>query len=332
MRAWSKRVLILSLVVGLAVVLYNRPRPDSVADTSGADTAIENDPAGIAADTLLDTQAEVTRWTSRSGSSGTVTSQNTLALPPAYILELDVPMGEWKLNYEKLVQNATPQDHDQKRQMADELDADAAYWLHVFYSRCDSAPRTEMQLDQALARTQRHAERVIDAGHDGRLDRVLQSLDWYEQSFQLCSFLDPEFDARLESLIWLGKAADLGHMGALRLYHSQARLLIVGNDSNLVFQHPDLILEFKSRARRYARRLLETDHPQGYILTARMYYVGDVYEQDYSMAYAYARVASLIGTAGSQTDAQSWMGLIAVQLTPSQLADAEIMAAEIQHR
>ena len=58
--------------------------------------------------------------------------------------------------------------------------------------------------------------------------------------------------------------------------------------SYLAFQNPDLIFRFRLRADTYAKALLRSEHPQGLVLMARMFSVGDVYPQDRLMAYAYA--------------------------------------------
>ena len=327
-RTWRKWVLFLSLIVVLLVV-YQRPDTDSVVAVSPTESDAEAEVVGDDAGILLGTQKQAPGSRSRSRPSGSPALDGPFAKPPsAYSLEHDVSIGKWMENYRQVVQNATVEDFELKRQQAAELDADAAYWLFEFYRHCQNAPRADWQLDKALSRAQQRVEFASGMQEDARLDQVLSKLDWHEQSFKLCSFLGPDFDTRLESLAWLETAADLGHMGALRLYHSQARALI----AELVYQQPSLIPAFKTHARRYAGKLLETDHPQGYILMARMFYVGDVYNQDYGKAYAYARAAFLIGTAGGQSDAQNWMRLIGTKLPPSEIANAEQAAHELLHK
>lgn len=330
MRTRRKLVLVLSLAVVMMVVVYNRPGPDGVETVSLAETATETDSAGLTSDTQPKIQQQVSNRLTQHASSGTLTPDGTLAISAStYTLELDVSIEAWMRSYKQLVRNATVEDYELKRQEADNLDADAAYWLHLYYLNCEHAPRSKWQLDKALSRTQKNLEVWVSKTENPNLDRVIRSLDWYEQSFKQCSFLGPDFDVHLESLVWLERAVDLGHMGAQRLYHYQARELIAGNGSNLAFQYSNLIPEFKLRARRIARDLLATGHPQGYLLMARMYYMGDVYEQDYSKAYAYARAAYLTGTAGAQIDAQNWLRVIAANLPPAEIADAEQKAVEL---
>jgi TPR repeat protein len=239
-------------------------------------------------------------------------------------------MGSWLDNYQASIRNSDPGDFELMQQRAEEQDPEAAFWLHEFYKFCDDVPRSDWQFDYALARTERRVDHAVDHTGDARgLWRVQNALDWYEQGYKLCSFLGPDFDTKAASLAWLETSADLGHMPALRLYHSQARQLLTDDDSTLGFQQPDLIRQFKSNAKRYARELLATGHPQGYLLMARMYYVGDVYEQDFLNAYAYARAGYLVGTAGGQADAQMWMRLIGTKLPPAEIANADKLANEI---
>jgi TPR repeat protein len=327
---WRIRALFLVLAAFLLVFVYNRSGPDEVAAEFLSETSSESEAVGVNANTRRHTGQQDSGKPTPPYFPGSLTPVAPLAISAsAYSLDFDVSITEWMENYKQTVQNATIEDYELKQQQADELDGDAAYWLHLFYLHCENAPRSAWQLDQVLEKAQKRVEHAEGKRADSKLDRVLKTLDRYEQSFKLCSFLGPDFDTRLASLAWLERAADLDHMGAQRLYHYQARDLIAGYDSNLVFQRPDLIPAFKMHARRYARSLLETDHPQGYLLMARMYYVGDVYEQDFSKAFAYAKAAYLVGTAGALGDAQDWLRLIVEKLPPSEVSDAEQMAREL---
>lgn len=333
MRNWRKTLLILSLAAVLVVIVFSRTvserefpgsTTDSVAVTdSGPDGQVNVEPKPV-------NQTNV-RGSSQADAPADVTAGSAVPefLSP-YPLAENVSIGRWMEDYADSIRRSTPEDFEQKREEADELDAEAAYWLHEFYKFCDHQPRSDWQLDNALSRVESHVDRAArDRRRERRLDRAQETLDEYEQGYQLCSFLGPDFDAKAASLAWLETAANLGHMAALRLYHSQARELLTEDDSTLGFRQPDLIHLFKSNAKKYARQLLETGHPQGYLLMARMYYVGDVFEQDFNLAYSYAYAGFLAGATGAQYDAQMWMRVIAQNLPPTDIPAAEKLARDI---
>lgn len=333
MRKWYKWLLLAVLLVGLMTFISNRPPPPG--DETSAETVEATPPETVEPDPDADEptpQQPIVRGTTRPGSKERNSSE---AMPSqtrlSYSLDEDTRIGEWLEQYQQSVRQAQPEDHDLMKQRAeDEEDGEAAFWLHEFYKFCDDVPRSDWQLESALARTERRVEYASsEHGAEWRLRRAQNALDWYEQGYELCAFLGPDFDTKYAALSWLETAANLGHMPALRLYHSQARELLTEDDSTLGFQQPELIRLFKSNARNYARQLLDTGHPQGYMLMARMYYMGDVYEQDYLTAYAYARAGSLVGTAGAQSDGQMWMRIIGVHLPPTEIPKADRLANEI---
>ena len=331
MKQWRKGLLFLSLAVVGLLWFQGKMVPEAFAPES-----LNEQPLVSEADKSLEIEstdgaviAEI-GTTLKAASEQRANNEIDVLSASAYTLDFDVSINEWMADYREAVRDSTPDDYELKRQQAEEMDADAAYWLYEFYRVCENAPRADWQLEKVLSRAERRVDYAkSDGGSSRRLDRVQRMLDWYVGSYELCSFLGPEFDTRSESLAWLETAADLGHMGALRLYHSQARELLTGNDSNLVFHKPDLLYAFKMNSQKYARELLKTDHPQGYLLMARMYFVGDVYDQDFVKAYAYARAAYLVGTAGAQSDAQSWINVISSNLPPLDIPDAEGLAQEL---
>ena len=91
----------------------------------------------------------------------------------------------------------------------------------------------------------------------------------------------------------------------------------------------DLLDEFKERADRYAKALIDAGHPQGYSLMSRMLIIGDVYERDYVRAYAYAYAVELVSQGEIVMEARSRMEGAKRHLRPDQILDAEWMAREI---
>ncbi|MEM9530143.1 MAG: hypothetical protein AAGA23_04440 [Pseudomonadota bacterium] len=232
----------------------------------------------------------------------------------------DVSPDSWRRALRDEVRAATVQDYERHRARGGRNDAQAAFWLHVFYYECRRAPRKEWQLDQRLAAVRRRFDEAGDAGIAEHRDEQINLL---LRSYERCAEIGPEVDAYLASLEWLQQAADLGHLGAQRLYHYYARMLIAQDQSDLVFQRPELIREFQLRADRYAQALLERDHPQGLLLMARMLNVGDVYPKDNVMAYAYARVAETEFSGELKADAEQRLAWIRRSLAPDQVLEAE---------
>jgi len=334
MRSRRKWLLVLALAGVLAVFVYQRPLSEGEFDETSRETVTTADadgfahavePVGDEPEPALDT-----RGITRNGAPVAATDPSAPRTGASYSLPVDVRMSAWMEDYQESIRDSTREDFEQKQEEAKALDGEAAYWLYEFYSFCDRQPRSEWQLDNALSRVESRIERSERwRGNEWRLDRAQETLDEYEQGYQLCSFLGPDFDIKAAALAWLETAADLGHMGAMRLYHSQARRLLTEDDSTLGFQQPDLIHMFKSNARKYASQLLATGHPQGYLLMARMYYVGDVFKQDFNLAYAWAYAGLLAGTMAEQYDAQMWLRVIAQNLPPTNIRAAEKMAREL---
>lgn len=333
MRRWHKWLLIPVFVLALLAVSLNLESPSN--ERGEEDTALTASDDASAPDLANEESAatKAARGSTQTRTTSGDSPTSTIRQPTStFALDEKVRMGSWLVQFQGSVREAQPGDFDWYQQKAEEQDPDAAFWLHEFYKYCDDVPRSDWQLDSALSRTEQRVERTTSNngyGGERRLQRAQNRLDWYEQGYELCSFLGADFDTKAASLAWLEMAANLGHMAALRLYHSQARLLLTEDDSTLGFQQPDLIHLFKSNARNYARQLLATGHPQGYFLMARMYYIGDVFQRDYLTAYAYARAGYLVGTAGAQADGQMWMRLIGQHLPPADLPQADRLANEI---
>ena len=339
MRKGRKWLWVAGLAIVFIAIALNRSEPESDGSPAAEiETSTDTLPESPAPDDVVDEPGAAARGTTVVETPAGESAATASAMPDTvYILADDIRIGDWLDSFQESVRNSSAGDFELKRQKAEEDDGEAAYWLSEFYKYCDDAPRSDWQLDQALSRTEQWVTRATRDGNrrrdgDRRLYRLENSLNFYEQGYELCSFLGPDFDTKAESLAWLERSADLGYMPALRLYHSQARQLLTEDDATLGFQHPELISTFKANAKRYAQQLLAADHPQGYLLMARMYYVGDVYEQDYLTAYAYARAGYLVGTAGSQSDAVMWMRIIGSNLPPDVIPDAEKMASEFLNR
>jgi hypothetical protein len=331
MRRYRLGALFSILLVLLLAVVFNLSAPvDRQPDQSIETTADSNSPVenpGLS----VEIPAQQSGTVSTSTVKGTSKPVSSTPIPlAAFTLDFETSIGEWMSDYSKSIRESSPEDFDLKQRQADKLDADAAYWLYEYYKYCNDAPRTDWQMEHVLTRVEQRVEHA--GGEDGnsrRLDRMQKTLDWYEQAYQLCSVLGTEIDTHAESLAWLETAADLDHVAAMRLYHSQARELLTGDDSSLAYQQPDLIHAFALNARKYARELMEIGHPQAYMLMARMYFVGDVFEQNFTRAYAYARAGYLVGIQGSKTDAQNWLNVISPNLSPAEIPQAEKMAQDL---
>ena len=244
-------------------------------------------------------------------------------------LDPEVSAFKWMDFVFESVRNASLAEYHETRIKAENGDAAAAYWLYEYFHICDYYPRVDWQLDRKLSEIQLRVDAMIDNANDTNLERLTKEIDEHTQGYQLCSVLDPAFDAKSAALEWLVRAADLGHMGAQRYFHMFARDLILAN-SYLAFQNPELISDFKIRAENYARELLKSGSPHVYLLMAEMYYVGDVYQRDYLKSYAYARAADLFGVAGDRVYAQNRVSMADVKLSPIQTQEAERLAREIR--
>lgn len=232
----------------------------------------------------------------------------------------------WTDAYYEAVENATPDDYRKTRERAEQGDAEAAFWLHWYFDICIHQPRTDWQLERTLAEIRESIE-----DYEGAMREAMAAeADRVVHGYRLCSILDPEFDARVASLEWLQVAADLGHHGALRLYHRQARMLLGAMSSNLGFREPGRIAEFKARSIDYAQALMETGHPQAYLLAAEMYFSGAAYPRDYVKSYAYALAANAFDA--MESDTEITRNQARRHLSPSQVREAERLADEILER
>ncbi len=330
-------VPLLAIAVAIAAAILWLPQPDPEPVAVGTGGRMQTLPGATDTDPSPGAH-ELASAAPVSGSAPAATpaapAGGDAAVPPAptkpeYELAAGVSMPAWKDALAERVREASPTDFERNRERANSGDADAAYWLHLFYLSCENAPRSNWQLDNRLSGFERYLERMEASGSDLDPGRHANRMSDLEVSFLRCSFLGPDFDAGRAALDWLGIAADLGHMGAQRMYHFQARQLLTGFWYARIFEQPDLIPEFKSRSDRYAKALLKTGHPQAYVLMARMLTIGDVYEQDHAKAHAYARAAELIGMDGVRADARRMQEWIAGHLDPALIPDAEKMALRI---
>ena len=206
--------------------------------------------------------------------------------------------------------------------------------MYLYFEYCRHQPKSAWQLDILLSRLVERLDQNLRAGWEGAAERASDGSAALEQGFRLCSLLEPNHDFFSEALEWLELAADLGHMGAQRLYHRYARQLIVGfaTPPPLLLSRPELIGEFQLRADRYARALLQSGHPQGFLLLARMLFVGDVYQQDVLVAYAYALAVEQNFGEVMRQQARISLDWIGKALPPAKLPEAESLARELLRR
>lgn len=244
-------------------------------------------------------------------------------------IELDLHMEDWVMAQYNAAFDGVPEDYSRKRAAAEAGDADAALAVYMLIRRCLNSPFTEWQLEQSV---QRLEERLVNLPEDaaGQADNILAQIDAVHNAYEFCSVLDgANVDLVAEALDWLNRAADLGHMGAQRIYHAHARYLIAGQDGSLAFQRPGLIEEFKARTDRYVRSLLEASHPHGLSLMSRMLTIGDVYERNYVMAYAYARATELVADGRLVEEARARMNWSGRYVSPTERMEAERIARDI---
>jgi TPR repeat protein len=253
-------------------------------------------------------------------------------LPAANDFSAEVSIQEGTLARFEDVITASPEELPQRRNEALSGDADAAFWMYLFFSHCDSQPRVAWQLERALGWAQDDLDRAIADNPDRIGDWQWVQAEKLEQGFALCSILGPDFDTVSASLHWLEIAADLGHLAAQSGYYEQARWLITSEDGSLVFQNPGLIENYKIRADTYAKALLRSGHPESLILMSKMLRMGDVYDRDLKMAHAYARAAELDGTEGVQRWAKALQSMVEWELPPSELTEADELARDLLDR
>ncbi len=245
------------------------------------------------------------------------------------VLDETTGIDSWAAAQAEVIKSADPADFSKLKAQALAGDPEAAMWLYFFFDYCRKSPRTDWDVQNRLAQIEAVVQRSENQSRPIDVDQYEQSLDSLMQSYRLCRQLGADFDADSAALEWITNAADLGHMGAQRLYHYRARDLIAGYDADLVFRHPELIAVFQRNAANYARQLLASDHPQGLLLMARMLQIGDVFPKDAVKAYAYAKAAEIIGTEGVSEDARGRMRWIVWDLSDEEIEEATELAYAI---
>ncbi|MEM7706191.1 MAG: hypothetical protein AAF358_11595 [Pseudomonadota bacterium] len=245
------------------------------------------------------------------------------------ILDETIGINTWVTAQVEAIKRAKPSEFPRQRRHAEAGDPEAAMWLYFFFDYCRKAPRTDWGVQNRLAQIEAFVQRREEQAKVIDVDQYEASLESLMHSYRLCSQLGADVKADLAALEWITKAADLGHMGAQRLYHFRARDLIAGYDADLVFRHPQLIAVFQQNAANYAKQLLNSHHPQGLLLMSRMLHTGDVYRKDALKAYAYAKAAEIAGVDGIPEDARGRMRWIAWDLSAEEVEEATSLAYRI---
>lgn len=322
-------VLAVSCVVGV-VLFVTRVGDDSevvhssIADTSSPQRAPDPEPTD--ARPALRTGASSKALTRPSAP----TSEFESYVPQPYTASIDtnVHIEEWLKSVEKQFLEATPEALDRKRREADAGDAEAAMWLYIVHRECLFAPGSQSEMDGRVEMFENQLEAV--EGPPDYQEMLLLELEKLAHISEFCTvFAEEDSDLLEDTLVWLHRAADLGHMGAQRIYHARGRELITDLRNGLAFRNPGLINEYVARADLYVRSLLENRHPHGLSLLSRMLAVGDVYEQDYPTAYAYARAAELVADGPLREEVMQRMNLAIRFLSPEELTEAEELARAI---
>lgn len=307
------------------------PKPDKgIAESAPVVAAapIGTQPASETGPVTVEGDTSQSFGRARTATSGPIAADaEPLNSFPSYstTIELGNFMSLWLRERTEALYEGDPRDYQTKREEAESGDSEAAFWLHILLSECQSIPRTDWQLERRVEQAQDQLARRYESAV--LPEDAFHFVDRIQRGYEICSVLDPDLDLAAESLRWLNLAADLGHMGAQRLYHALARQLMWSG--SLMFRRPGLITEFKDRADQYVKRLIDAGHPQGYSLMSRMLLIGDVYEQDYFMAYVYAHAAELVGQGPFLDEARSRMESARFQLSFDQIFEAERLAREI---
>jgi TPR repeat protein len=326
-------VTLAALVAGFLLVRMPPSSLDQLAEPAQSDPEPSSETRKDSQHTqFLAGGPAVTRLRSAELSSNDV-SQPVIETQYAVVLDPEIPLMDWRKSQLEAVIASAPKDVQKRREQAEGGDAESAFWMHLYFDYCRHQPKSSWQLDASLRHLVENVDRSLEQGWEGDLEWAAERPDALERGFRLCSTLEPDQDFGSESLEWLELAADLGHMGAQRFYHSYAREQIVGyNPYALAFRRPEVIGEFQVRADTYARAMLRTGHPQAFLLMARMLYVGDVYQKDTLMAYSYARAVENDFGEVMQQEARTRLNWIGRALPPSQLPETDRLARELLRR
>ena len=253
------------------------------------------------------------------------------------VLDPSVSVSAWEWQQLPVEQLWTPELIRSALDSDDVVDAEQAFELFRLYKYCIPAPANAAMLDREVGRVQEAFDEWIKKNPDRQLEWAEESVDEAATAFYLCRVLDSSSTVLAEqALFWLERSADLGHMMAQRLYHAEARQLLVGTTpgaplvNSVGFTNPDQIYEFKRRCDQYARGLLKLNHPQAYLLITRLLAHGDVYERDLPLAYAYALVAQRTDVDGVMGDSRIWQRTLGGILSEDELAEAQRLADEIE--
>ncbi len=334
-RAWITGVLAAALFAGAALWFV---RPERSSNEGGA--VIEErgtGQRGSSPESAARTEAPVASISNprQAAVAGEVPAPAPTGPVVASVGVVDAEVGivDWRDRIGREIWRASPADIEDRRRRAEAREPESAFWLSEFLRLCLTVPRTERGQERHLSRINERLEVALRRQPDGDHSWAEDALEQSYNAFQNCAEIGPDEEPDLASLEWLELAADLGHQGAQRLYHAHAHELLLGtirpNGRQLAFIYPDLIGEFRLRADRYARALLDSGSPQALTLMARMMAFGDVYQRDLVKAYAYAVAARLEGSAGLQHAATAWMDQLGEQLTTDEIAAAEDLAVEL---
>ncbi|MEM9304617.1 MAG: hypothetical protein AAGE01_21070 [Pseudomonadota bacterium] len=328
-----RRVLLIVLLVlaGLGMARWaiapNSPAP---VETAVTPSPIDEAPEARAPDEGS-AVAPTGRTRRATASAGDAEASQALAPFSRYTstIDTDVFVDEWLSQRYQAVFNGEPEDYERRLAAAEAGDADAAFDVYMLVNRCLDSPHTEWQLQQSVERLESRLLQMPEHS-EGDAEQLLNRIDAVHRAQDFCAVLDgANVDLVAEGLRWLNRAADLGHMGAQRIYHAHARDLIAGQDGSLAFRQPGLIEEYKSRCDQYVRALLDAGHPQGLSLMSRMLTIGDVYERDPISAWAYARALERVGDGRLVAEAQARMNWVSRYVPPEDQREAESIADDI---
>ena len=252
------------------------------------------------------------------------------------VIDPSVSISGWEWQQVPVDEAWTPERVHRALNSEESVDATEAFERFRLYKYCIAAPSNYEMLDREVGRVQEAFDEWIKKNPNRQLEWAEEDIDDAANAFELCRVLNSSSMTMAErALFWLERAADLGHMMAQRLYHAEARELLVGTTagSKLInsvgFANPEKIYEFQRRCDQYATALLKLGHPQGYLLITRLLADGDVYERDLPLAYAYALLAQRTDADGVMGDARVWQRLLGGMLPQDALAEAECLADEI---
>lgn len=333
----SKRILILAtltvfIAIGFVAYVVWRPASDGISDsnwqleqTLSSDVNSESQPP--------ETDGSKTPEDFQTGSSKAPTAAlNTQKrLEQQLSLPLNVSMDQYKADLWARIQSDPP---DLERLDEYELDAEMAYRLYMYFGNCSMVPHTDQQVDKRLGHLLERAERARN--RDGFLDRLEGQANEVLDIYEICLHIPLEVDRRLEAVVWLTKAVQLGHEIAETQFYEKAMGFILRpdyftNSPPLALQQPGLVSEFKSTARLGLSRALEKGYPEAYLAQSQAVLEGLIYPKDPLLAYAYARAAELEAARHRVMvrDIGERKSAAAQYLSKEELAEAEQLAREL---